>query len=159
MVDAEVARLGYKAGIKKASKAERLGWALKGSPRRAAEKALNVVQAVAEGRRLAQTMAEKLKAARLPAGDGGICAVFGNADLSKSEYVGFPVSDDKSDLQIIQKFQTWIPLGYLVFVLDREKKQFIGHVRPLRLDESALQHLEAQLERAQDEAVKGMRAP
>jgi hypothetical protein len=158
MVDTEVARLGYKAGIKKASKAERLGWALKGSPRRTAEKALNVVQAVAEGRRLAQTMAAKLKAARLPAGDGGICAVFSNADLSKSEYVGFPVSDDKSDLRIIHKFQTWVPLGYLVFVLDREKKQFIGHVRPLRLDKPAVQLLEAQLEKAQDEAVKAMRA-
>jgi len=156
MVDTEVARLGYKAGIKKASKAERLGWALKGSPRRTAEKALTVVQAVAEGRRLAQTMAEKLKAAGLPVADGGICAVFGNANLSKSEHGGFPVSNDKSDLQIIQKFQSWNPLGYLVFVLDRENKQFIGHVRPLRLDKPSLRLLETELEKTQAEALRNM---
>ena len=157
-MDAEVARLGYKAGIKKASKAERLGWALKGSPRRTSEKSLNVVQAVAEGRRLAQTMAEKLKAAKLPKGDGGICVVFGNRDLTNSDYTGFPQLDDTADLKIIQKFQNWAPLGYLVFVLDREKKAFIGHVRPLRLDKPSLRLLEAELERAQDEALKDLRA-
>jgi hypothetical protein len=158
MVDSEVAKLGYKAGIKKASKAERLGWALKGSPRRTEDKPLNVVQAVAEGRRLTQTMTEKLKAAKLPAGDGGILVVFGDTHLTKSDCAAFPPADDASDLKTIKKFQTWSPLGYLVFILDREKKNFIGHVRPLRLDRASLRLLEAALAKVQDQALKNMRS-
>ncbi|HEX3738504.1 MAG TPA: hypothetical protein VHV29_02145 [Terriglobales bacterium] len=146
---------GFHAGLGTRSKAWRVGWAWKagmqGAKSRLVERKLNPMQAIGEGRKLAQTLAAKLKKDKISSRDLRVIAVFGQRDnfgkLPKQRgLVLFDPEDhgaDSHDLEAMRKHLHDIPVGFVVCMIDRENKEFIAHARPLILEDAPLRLLEA----------------
>jgi hypothetical protein len=145
---------GYEAGIAQRSKAERLAWTLKGAPPRKKDKRLNALEGILEGRKLALSLAGKLTTAELQTSDGAVALVFAKRDnLGKIadpvEIFRYPShTSDSDDLEAARRHILDVPVGFILCVLDREKRNVIAHARPLIIQDSALQLLEAVLEKA-----------
>jgi hypothetical protein len=144
---------GFNKGLAKRSKAARMAWAWKGAEKRVVERKLNPMQAVTEARKLADTLAGSLEAKHIDPKDVGVYLVFAEAEnLEKlaGEPKLFKSPDpyaDSSDLETVRDHFSHVPVGFVIAVLDRQKKKFIVHARPLRLDRTALKLLESIVER------------
>ena len=74
---------GYDAGIAKRKKKERLAWTLKGAPLRTKNLELSAIGALAEGRKLRDSITEKLNKSGINPEEAIICIVFVEPDLSR----------------------------------------------------------------------------
>lgn len=109
------------------------------------------MQAIAEGRKLAQTLMAKLKKDRIKSRDLAVVGVFAQKEnLAKQPKHGglvlFDAEDphaDSNDLEAMGKHLKDVPVGFVVCVLDRAKKEYIAHARPLILQDAPLMLLEA----------------
>jgi hypothetical protein len=150
MVTAEP-NAGWAAGIGQRSRVKQLAWALKGAPVRKKDLRLNSLTGIAEARKLR----DKVTALMLDAGahpeDAIVLCVFAEPDLSPK--LPLPaemgIQNGASDLALAAQSIDKLPIGFLVFVVDRSDPQnpIFGHYRPLivedpralELNEKALQ--------------------
>ena len=142
---------GYAGGIGKRSKARRLSYALKGAPMRTKDLKLNAVAGIAECRKLRDRVSELMKSAEADPADAMVFCVFANSDLSGSMNAEMSLTNGPSDLALASRFVNAIPIGFLVFVQDKEDPQqpIFGHARPLIVeDPQALRLTERALVRA-----------
>lgn len=156
---AEKGNMGFQAGIGQQSKVQRLAWALKGAPARTKDLRLNAIAGVAEGRKLRDRVTTLLKNANPEANpeDAMVFCVFAEPDLSAEITEMLSVKNGASDLAIAAKFVDKLPVGFLVFVFDREdpERPIFGHARPLivedprgiALNEQALNRLNNRIKR------------
>jgi hypothetical protein len=145
---------GFDAGLAERSPAWRSGWAWKagmeGAKNRLVERRLNPMQAIAEGRKLAETLTAKLikKDKKFSSRDLAVVAVFAQKENlgKRSALVFFEAKDplaDSRDLDIAYKLRKDVPIGFVVCVLGRKTEEFIAHARPLILQDAPLKVLEA----------------
>lgn len=143
---------GFKAGIKQRTMLERIAWAWKGARQNLKERKLRPMDAIIEGRQLAESSAEKLTKKRA----GGpkdilVALIFADNSGKYAGHVAFVPSDphaDSNDLIAARKHFKHIPIGFVVCALDRKKKALIVHGRPLLMHDAALRLLENWVERA-----------
>jgi hypothetical protein len=127
---------GFDAGIAQRSPAARLGFTLKGAPRRQKDKIMRPNEAVFEARKLSIDLAGKLQKKGLAAKDCVVSLVFAQRNnLGKLaepvELFRYPVPNmDSLDLMAVHRHTRHIPVGVIVMVLDREAKELIGDARP-----------------------------
>jgi hypothetical protein len=140
---------GFQAGLAKRSKVERIAWAWKGAERRTIEKRLNPMEAIVEGRKIADGNAAKLAKHGIAPKDTATFLVFAEREnLGKLAQHGVEVflSPDKQadahDLTAAGRHILHVPIGLVVCVLDREKRNFIAHARPWILQDPPLRLLE-----------------
>lgn len=126
---------GWAAGIGQRGTVKRLGWALKGAPARRNDLRLSPLSAIAEGRKLRDRINTLMSEAGADPGDAMVFCVFSEPDLSEMvpEVAHLPVNGGLGDLRLIEKHPYKLPIGFLVFVLDRGDPQqpIFGHARPL----------------------------
>lgn len=106
------------------------------------------MQAIAEGRKLADTLTTKLKKDGIKSRDLAVVGVFAHKDNlgKRGGLVVFEAEDphaDSNDLEAMQKHFKHILVGFVVCILDRKTKEFIAHARPLILQDASLKLLEA----------------
>jgi hypothetical protein len=133
--------VGYQAGIKKRSRPLQLAWNLKGAPQRKKDMRLNALAGVAEGRKLRDKVTQLLTDAEANPEDAMVFCVFAEPDLSalvekKPKPLG--VTNGASDLKLASDFVDKLPIGFLVFVWDRNAPQqpVFGHARPLIVEDA-----------------------
>lgn len=130
---------GYQAGIGQRSKTKRLAWALKGAPRRTKDLRLNAIAGVSEGRKLRDRVTALLKDAGANPEDGMVLCVFAEQDLSAlvPRLKPLGVKNGASDLALVSSYVDKLPIGFLVFVWDRQdpRQSIFGHARPLIVED------------------------
>jgi hypothetical protein len=134
---------GYRAGMGRGSKTQRLGWALKGAPLRTKDLRLNAIGGIAEGRKLRDKVTRLMLDAKhaLNPEDAMVYCVFAEPDLSAfvqgKTVAVLPVKNGSADLELAKQFVDKLPIGYLVFVLDTAdpKRPVFGHARPLIVED------------------------
>jgi hypothetical protein len=147
---------GYNKGLANRSKVERLGWAWKGASKNAVEKKLDSITAVEEARAESHKLTGKLwKAGQGTKADAVTVLVFAKKDdVGKFAAVEFfsarDASPDAADLEAMKSHNTHVPIGLVVVLLDREKKQLIVHARPWILEHPALKLMEEMVAKAAD---------
>jgi hypothetical protein len=129
---------GYMGGIGKRSEARKLSYALKGAPMRTKDLRLNAVSGVAEARKLRDRITEMMRDREANPEDAMVYLVAANSDLSgglDARPVG--VTNGPSDMALVKRFMDKLPIGFLVFVWDREdeKQPIFGHARPLIVED------------------------
>jgi hypothetical protein len=138
MVEAE-ANPGFNAGIGQRSKTERLAWALKGAPMRKKDLRLNAIAGIAEGRKLRDRVTSLLTDAGANPEDGMVFCVFAEQDLSAlvPRLTPLGVKNGASDLALVSEYVDKLPIGFLVFIWDRQDPQqsIFGHARPLIVED------------------------
>jgi hypothetical protein len=151
---------GYSAGLGQTSKLRRLAWAWKGADVRTIEQAktknikerrLSPMDAVLEARELSENISAKLRKNGIDRKDAAVGLVFAKKEnLGKlAGVVVFETPDpdaDSKDLEFAAAHIRHVPIGFLVAVLDREKREFISHARPLILQDAPLKLLETMVE-------------
>jgi hypothetical protein len=130
---------GWAAGIGQHSKAKRLAWALKGAPLRKKDLRLNAMGAVAEARNLRNRVTELMNGAGQDPDDAMVLTVFAESDFSAlvPELARLPVHETGSDYKLLEKHADKLPIGFLVFVMDRSDPALpiFGHARPLIVED------------------------
>jgi len=109
------------------------------------------MQAITEGRELADDIAGKVTKKKISTGDAEVLLVFAEKEnLGKLAGIKFFTAPnpqaDAEDLRAMRKHFHHIPVGYVVCVLDRKKRSFMAHARPLLLQDPALRLLEKMVE-------------
>lgn len=129
---------GWAAGIGQRSRVKQLAWALKGAPMRKKDLRLNAMGGIAEGRKLRDRVTELMTQASANPEDAMVFCVFAEPDLSAlvPEVAYLPVGG-ASDIKLAGKHSDKRPIGFLVFVLDRDdpKRPIFGHARPLIVED------------------------
>jgi len=145
-----VPNAGFEAGLGQKTKVQRLAWAWKGSKSNSKERRLNPLQAVTEGRELANTYAAKVAAAGGQRRDVVVHVVFATSDDLSKIAPNSPVPllpedphADSNDLEVVRENMRNVCIGFVLHVLDRANGAFISSARPLVLEESALRLLES----------------
>jgi len=133
---------GFAAGIATRSRKERLAWSLKGAPLRKRDLRLTPIGAVAEGRKLRDSITAKMVNSSLDPKDSAVFIAFALPDLSAlsplSAQTLVPIEPDPDkEIQIAAANAANIPVGFVVLVRD-EGTGFFGHVRPLLIDVRSL---------------------
>jgi hypothetical protein len=149
---------GYNTGLKKRSKLERLAWAWKGAEASlkvaAQERKLSPMQAVHEGRELSETISRKLFQNGISRNDAKVGLAFAKPDNvhKLAALVIFETPDpnaDSNDLIAMRENLRNVPVGFLVWVIDRKNRDaegripFISHARPLIFKDRPLRLLES----------------
>jgi hypothetical protein len=141
---------GYSAGInnpKKHSKVARLAWAWKGARNNLKERQLSAMQAITEGRELAESSSNKVSKAGGRPQDVAVALVFAKRENlgKKAGVIVFQTPDphaDSNDLTAARDYFKHVPVGLVVCVLDRKKGDLIAHARPFILQDPPLRLLE-----------------
>jgi hypothetical protein len=142
---------GYAGGIAKRREVIRLGWQLKGAPMRKKDLRLNSVAGIAEGRKLRDKVSSLMKEAKADPADAMVLCVFARPDLSEAKSAEMSITNGPADLALATKYVNELPIGFLVFVWDRQDpaRSIFGHARPLIVeDPRALDLTEQALARA-----------
>lgn len=129
---------GYDAGIAKRKKKERLAWTLKGAPLRSKDMKLSAIGALAEGRKLRDSITEKLKRDGIDPEEAVVCVAFAEPDLSAlvpNIAVIRIVPSTAAELEIVAAFAEKTPIGFLVFIWDKTDQKIFGHARPLIVED------------------------
>lgn len=130
---------GYAGGIAKRSGVVRLAWALKGAPVRKKDLRLNAVAGIAEGRKLRDKVTALMQDAAADPEDAIVLCVFAKPDLSAvvPKFAQLGVENGPSDFALVKDHINELPIGFLVFVLDREdsSQSIFGHARPLIVED------------------------
>ena len=126
---------GWAAGIGQSNRVKKIGWALKGAPRRKMDLRLSALSGIAEARKLRDKVTALMQQADANPEDAMVFCVFAEPDLSAlvREIAFLPVGSAVSDIALVSKYPDKLPIGFLVFVLDRSDAQepIFGHARPL----------------------------
>ncbi len=125
---------GYSAGIAKHKKKERLAWTLKGAPLRSKDLKLTAIGALAEGRKLRDSITEKMRNSGINPEEAIVAIVFAALDLSAlvpKFPILHPVPSSAAEVDIAAKFADKAPIGFMVFIWDKEDQAIFGHSRPL----------------------------
>jgi hypothetical protein len=138
---------GYDAGIAKHKKKERLAWTLKGAPLRTKDLKLTAIGALAEGRKLRDSITEKLERSGINPEEAIVCIVFAESDLS-ALIPKFPIvqliASSAIEVDTAAKFADKTPVGFLVFLWDKGDQAIFGHARPLIVEDPRSLALNAQ---------------
>lgn len=128
---------GYMAGIGQQSRVKQLGWALKGARRRTKDLRLNSMSGVAEARKLRDRITELMKDAEALPEDAMVYIVFAKPDMSAVIPTEVSLTNGPSDIALATKYIDALPIGFLVFVWDKEDPQqsVFGHHRPLIVED------------------------
>jgi hypothetical protein len=129
---------GYDAGIAKHKKIERLAWTLKGAPLRSKDLKLSTIGALAEGRKLRDSITDKLSKSGIDPSEGLVCVVFAKPDLSaiSPKFLIVQVAPDAAaEIKEAARFTDKTPIGFLVFVWDKQDHKIFGHARPLIVED------------------------
>jgi hypothetical protein len=131
--------LGYEAGMGQRSKAYRMGLALMGAPPRKKDLRLNAIAGIAEGRKLRDKVTALMLKAEANPEDARCYIVFATPDFSAVKEQPLQIANGAHDLKIASSFVDKVPVGFLVFVIDREdeKRPILGHPRYLLIDPRA----------------------
>jgi hypothetical protein len=131
---------GWAAGIAQRSRNKQLGWALKGAPMRKKDLRLNALGGIAEGRQLRDRVTALMTRAGAEPEDAMVLCVFAEPDLSAivPPPAHLSVNDNASDLKLAADYSGKLPIGFLVFVIDRNDAQqpIFGHARPLIVEDA-----------------------
>jgi hypothetical protein len=149
---------GYNAGIAKRNKKERLAWTLKGAPLRSKDMQLTAIGALAEGRKLRDSITKKMRASAIDPDEAIVSIVFAHSDLSalNPRFLAVPVkASTAAEIEGATSYVDDLPIGFLVFVWDKPEQKIFGHARPLivedprslALNEQALRVFERHLRR------------
>ena len=114
---------GYQAGIAKASEMERLAWSLKGAPLRRRDLMLTAIGAIAEGRKLRDSITRKMTKLTMDPEDAMVEILFAKPDLSgiRLRPVAVPVLPSAaSELEAASTHAESLPIGFLVAMWDRD---------------------------------------
>jgi hypothetical protein len=148
---------GYDAGIAKHKKKERLAWALKGAPVRSKDLRLTTIGALAEGRKLRDSITEKLDKSGINPEEGVVSIVLAEPDLSAIT-PKFPIIPHapswEIEIDIAEKFADKTPIGFLVFIWDKADQKIFGHARPLIVEDPRSLALNAQALRVFDRHLR-----
>ena len=131
VTEAQEGNPGYRAGIKQKSRIQQLGWALKGARRREKDLRLNSFSGVAEGRKLRDRVTQTMTGEKTVPEDALVYIVFAKPDMSAFIPEEITITNGASDIALAQKYMEALPIGFLVFVWDKEKQYVDGHDRPL----------------------------
>ena len=129
---------GFNAGIAQRKAKERLAWTLKGAPQRKKDLRLTVIGALAEGRKLRDSITAKLRHAEVDPEEGVVYIVFAEPDLSAliTPFVKVPIDPaPKTEIEHAGNFAAYLAIGFLVFVWDKADGSIIGHKRPLIVED------------------------
>jgi hypothetical protein len=155
---------GWMAGIGQRSRVKQLAWSLKGAPMRKKDLRLNAVSGIAEGRKLRDRVTALMLRADANPEDAMVFCIFAEPDLSAliPEMARLGIKNGASDISLAAKHPDKLPIGFLVFVLDRNdpERPIFGHARPLivedprgiELNAQALDSYERQIKRRLMEA-------
>jgi hypothetical protein len=134
---------GWAAGIGQSNRVKKIGWALKGAPMRKKDLRLNALSGIAEGRKLRDRVTALMEEAKANPEDAMVFCVFAEPDLSAivPAIAFLPAGSGASDIKLLSdpdsKYADKLPIGFLVFVLDRNDAQepIFGHARPLIVED------------------------
>jgi hypothetical protein len=134
---------GWAAGIGQSKRNAKIGWALKGAPKRKKDLRLNALSGIAEARKLRDRVTTLMEQADANPDDAMVFCVFAEPDLSKlvPRVAFFPASGGASDIALLSdpksNYADKLPIGFLVFVIDRGDPQepIYGHARPLIVED------------------------
>ena len=130
---------GYAGGIGMRSGVKRIGWALKGAPLRKKDLRLNALSGIAEGRKLRDRVTALMQDAAADPEDAIVLCVFATPDLSAvvPKFAQLGVSNGPADFALVKDHVNELPIGFLVFVWDRQDKEqpIFGHARPLIVED------------------------
>jgi hypothetical protein len=148
---------GWAAGIGQRSRVKQLAWALKGAPMRKKDLRLNALTGIAEARKLRDRVTTLMTNAEANPEDAMVFCVFAEPDLSQlvPEVAFLPVGST-SDIKLAGKHSDKLPIGFLVFVLDRldPLRQIFGHARPLIVEDPRGPFMNAQALAAYENQIK-----
>lgn len=140
---------GWAAGIGQRSRVQQFGWALTGAPSRKKDLRLNALSAIVEGRKLRDRITAWMRNEGVDPADARVYCVFTDSDAFKAPDVTDPYLSDLDvehvpalarleaaegarDLALVTRFADKLPIGFLVFVWDRNDwKQLIWSIRGL----------------------------
>jgi len=152
-----VTNAGYDAGIAKHKKKERLAWTLKAAPLRSKDLKLTALGALAEARKLRDSITTKLANSGIDPEEAVICVVFAKPDLS-ALVPDFPIVPltpaPATEAKHAAAFADKLPIGFLVFIWDKEDKKIFGHARPLIVENPRSLALNAQAARVFDRHIR-----
>jgi hypothetical protein len=158
---------GFAGGIAKRSPIQRLAWALKGAEQlRKKDLRLNAMAAIAEGRKIRDRVTAMMRNAGAAPEDARVYCVFAEPDIfaEQSDDVAAILSglDDESpipgrarlrvqngasDIKLATKFMDKLPIGFLIFVWDRNdwardvpEKFVVWSIRPLIVEDMPRNH-------------------
>lgn len=138
---------GYDAGIAKHKKKERLAWTLKAALLRSKDLKLTALGALAEGRKLRDSITTKLAKTRIDPEEAVVCVVFARPDLSAlvQKFPIVPLTPaPATEAKHAATYAGKLPIGFLVFIWDKEEEKIFGHARPLIVEDSRSFDLNAQ---------------
>ena len=148
---AETANAGFAAGIGQRSRVTQLAWALKGAKPRKKDLRLTPLGAISELRKLRDRVSELMRDAGADPEDAIVLCAFAEPDLSRlvPALARLPVIANATELSLIVQAAGKLPIGFLIFVVDRNAPQrpIFGHARPLIVeDPRAIQFCQRALE-------------
>jgi hypothetical protein len=130
---------GWAAGIAKRTPVKQLAWRLKAAPLRKKDLRLSELSGIAEGRKLRDKVTSLMLEAEANPGDAIVLCVFAEPDLSALApgAAELEVTSGASDIAHVNSFAGKLPIGFLVFVVDRQdaQKSIFGHARPLIVED------------------------
>ena len=138
---------GYDAGIAKHKRKERLAWTLKGAPLRTKDLKLSAIGALAEGRKLRNSITEKMEKSGINPDEAVIGIVFSEPGLSAliPKFPIVPVIPSSTvEVDIAGRFADKTPIGFFVFIWDKADQKIFGHSRPLIVEDPRSLALNAQ---------------
>jgi hypothetical protein len=131
--------------------------ALAGAPHKKKDLRLNVVSGMAEARKLRDRVSALMVNAQAEPEDAAVFIVVANPDLSGGlDARQLSLTNGASDLALANLLGNKLPIGFLVFVMDKsdEKRPVFGHARPLIVkDPGALDMMERALRTAVNSIV------
>jgi hypothetical protein len=173
---------GFVSGIAKRTPLQRLAWALKGAEGlRKKDLRLSAMAAIAEGREIRERVTDLVLRAGADPEDARVYCVFVNqaafaeppedADAETIDsFINAPrvprlarlrVKDDISDFKLAAEFREALPIGFLIFVWDRNDwarndpgRYVIPSIRPLIIEHSRATGLNAFAMREEKKAIE-----
>jgi hypothetical protein len=139
---------GFESGIAQRSEKTRFAFALAGAKERKKDLVLNAVNGVAEARKLRDRVSSQMRSKGWNPEDALVYIVFVEPDFTRVSKRLIGIENGPSDMRVIQDYMGKLPIGFLIFIWDKdaETQPIFGHARPLivsdprsiRLNEQAL---------------------
>ena len=149
---------GWAAGIGQHSRVKQLAWALKGAPLRKKDLRLSAMAGIAEARKIRDHITALMMDAGANPEDAMVFCAFAEPDLSAllPSLAYLPVKNGATDLALATHNADKLPIGFLVFVWDRQdpKQSIFGHARPLIVEDPRGIELNAQALKAYERKIK-----
>ncbi len=163
---------GWAAGIGQRSRVQQFGWALTGAPSRKKDLRLNALSAIAEGRKLRDRVTAWMRNEGVDPADARVYCVFTDSDAFRAPDVTDPyltdldvehiptlarlkADDGAGDLALVTRVADKRPIGFLIFVWDRNDwKQLIWSIRPLIVEDHSATTANAAAMRSEKQRIE-----